>query len=120
MPPPNLRERILGAAKARVRKLESKALGFDVWARPLTVGGSLAVMSHGTIPTENPTPEDMARGVEQAISLMIDCLCDETGERIFSADDAIALRSLPQDALAELGQALSPELEATTADAAGK
>jgi hypothetical protein len=77
------RDQILAAARNLIpQALEVPALGGTVHIRPLTLAG-MARFSGKT-------------GIDAASAMLIECLCDDNGGRLFSAEDVEAIGGLPR------------------------
>lgn len=106
------REKILAAAKAFTpQPIEVPELGGTVYVRPLSLAGMARHLSE----------PDRHGGA--AMAMLLDCVCDETGARIFNRDDAVALAEMPENVARKLVEAINAAsgLDAKAVDqAAGK
>jgi hypothetical protein len=80
-----LREQVLAAlSKFQPKAVEMPALGGTIYVRPLTVAGMARVHAMQT------------KAPDRVPALMlIDCLCDESGKRIFTDEDEQQVADLP-------------------------
>lgn len=86
----------LGALSAKA--VEVPELGGTLYVRPLSLGGMsrMQALMKGA-PEDKDSPEAIrVSQVLVPVAILIDCLCDETGARIFSpGEDEAVLENLP-------------------------
>ncbi len=93
----NMREKILASTKDfRPQAIEVSELGGTVYIRPLTLAG---LSKFQQILAKEPL-----RG---PAVMILDCLCDETGTRLFSSDDEAAILEMPSAIAQKLIEAIS-------------
>lgn len=92
----SLRDRILSATTAfKPVAVEVPEMGGTVYVRPLTLAASArfqALMS-----------KEPARG---PVTLLIECLCDEAGNRLFKSEDEALLGEIPPSVAGVLGDVI--------------
>ena len=105
------REAILASLKdIRSTPLEVPELGGTIHLRPLTLG-AMSILSQET--DEN----DRSRN---AVALMIECVCDESGARLFKAEDREYILDMPGSAVTRIVEAITSRAqEISNKDVAG-
>lgn len=93
----SIRETILAAtSQFQVRAIELPELGIAAFVRPLSLAGLSRFQA--------TLAKDPARG---PLIMLIDCLCDDTGKRLFTAADEAALAELPSAVAQKLVETIS-------------
>lgn len=90
------RDQLLGLASApAVHAVDIPELGGQVWIRPLTVGQVLELSKGGATTDAEALPR-----------MIVMVVCDETGRRLFTAEDLPALADLPVALAGRIMQAI--------------
>lgn len=93
----SLRDRVLASTTSfKPVAVEAPELGGTVWVRPLTIAG---VSRFQAIAQKEPA--------RVPVTLLIECMCDEMGARLFTAADEAAVGEIPSESARRIAEVIT-------------